>query len=84
MITILSQEVCPRCVQLYQYLKFAKQDKYKDQIKIIKKEDAPAEFQELAAKFQIMATPAMIVGENVLKDCTPSNVDTFLKQYVDL
>lgn len=83
MIIILSQEVCPRCTQLYQYLKFAQQDKYKDQIKIVKKEDSPEEFKQLTKQFHIMATPVMIIGEHVLKDCSPLNVGEFLAKYAN-
>ncbi len=82
MIKILSQQVCPKCDQLFQYLKFGLQDKYKDQIEIIKKEDNPEAFQAYVVKHQIMATPAIIIGEEVLKDCTPLNTANFLKKHI--
>ncbi len=82
MIKILSQQVCPKCDQLFQYLKFGLQDKYKDQIEIIKKEDNPEAFQAYVVKHQIMATPAIIIGDEVLKDCTPLNTANFLKKHI--
>lgn len=82
MIKILSQQVCPKCDQLFQYLKFGLQDKYKDQIEIIKKEDKPEQFNQLVHQHQIMATPAIIIGDEVLKDCTPLNTANFLKKHI--
>lgn len=82
MIKILSQNVCPKCDQLFQYLKFGLQDKYADKIEIIKKEEQTTEFNAYVSKFQIMATPAIIVGDHVLKDCTPLNVAKFLSEFV--
>lgn len=82
MIKILSQKVCPKCDQLFQYLKYGLQDKYVDQIEVIKKEENTVEFNEYVQKFQIMSTPAIIINDKVLKDCTPLNVAKFLSENV--
>lgn len=82
MIKILSQQVCPKCDQLFQYLKFGLQDKYKDQIEIIKREDNPELFNEYVSKFQIMGTPAIVINDEVLKDCSPLNTANFLKKHI--
>ncbi len=82
MIKILSQQVCPKCDQLFQYLKFGLQNKYADKIEIIKKEDNLTEFMALVSEYEIMATPAIIVNGKVLKDCTPLNVAKFLSENV--
>lgn len=82
MIKILSQKVCPKCDQLFQYLKFGLQNQYADKITVIKKEENETEFYALANQFNIIATPAIIINDKVLTDCSPLKVGEFLKQHV--
>lgn len=81
-ILMLTQDNCPKCVGLKSFLELGLKNKYSDAIEIVKKEDNPKRFMDLALEKGIMATPALIADEDVLLDTTPSKVIPFLEKNV--
>lgn len=75
-IKMLTQDNCPKCITLKLFLEI---NEYIDDIEIVKREDNPKLFMALARKHGIMATPALIAGEMVLRDTSSANVSVFLK-----
>lgn len=73
-LIILSQQTCPKCVGLKNYLKQGLDLDYKE----IMLEENPEKFRELVAKFGVRTTPVLIKGEEFLIDCSPSKVNDFL------
>lgn len=81
-VQMLTQDNCAKCVALKQFLELGLNNKYKDDIEIIKKEDNPDAFYEIVNKFNISTSPALIFNEEVLYDCSPSNVMNFLEKNI--
>lgn len=81
-IIMLTQNNCAKCVALKSFLELGLKNKYNDDIEIVKKEDNPKYFMDLALSHDIMATPALIAEGEVLLDTTPSKVIPFLTKHV--
>lgn len=81
-VKMLTQENCTNCVALKQFLEFGLNNKYKDNIEIIKREENPEKFNELVNKFDIYTSPALIFNNDVLTDCSPSNVMNFFEKNI--
>lgn len=73
-IILLTQEVCPKCHVLKQFLGGRDYDE-------VKREDDPKRFMALARKHGIMATPALIAGDSVLMDTKKELVDDFFEKH---
>lgn len=80
-IILLSQNNCPKCVVLDQYLHLGLNDRFKDQIEIVSREKDAKRFMQLARHNGIMATPALICKDGVLANPTPENTLEFLEQH---
>ncbi|HHX07652.1 MAG TPA: glutaredoxin [Erysipelothrix sp.] len=78
MILILTQDYCPKCENLKKFLELGLKGKYNDQIEFVHRQTESDRFDELVRKFEIQATPAIIKGEDVLRDTNPSKVMSFL------
>lgn len=81
-IKMLTQENCVNCVSLKQFLTLGLNNKYKDNIDVIKREENESQFKKLTEKFNIATSPALIYKEEVLIDCNPSNVMNFLEKHI--
>lgn len=78
---MLTQDNCPQCIALKNYLDLGLRGSYNEHIEIVKREDNPDYFMELVEKHDIMGTPALIADNGeVLRDCTVSAVKPFLDQ----
>ena len=79
---MLSQKNCPKCRVLEEYLKMCLKDRYVNDIEVVMREDNEKSFMNYARKYGIMATPALIAGDNVLH--SPSNEDAldFLEKHI--
>lgn len=83
-IIMLTQDNCPKCVGLKSFLELGLKNKYSDSIEIVKKEDNPKRFMDIALENGIMATPALIAKDEVLVDTTPSKVMPFLEKHSEV
>lgn len=79
-IKILTQNNCSKCIALKSYLEMGLRNRYAEDIEYVKREDDPEGFMEYVQQFDIMATPAIICDNAVLKDTAPSKVNTFLSE----
>ena len=80
-ILLLTQNQCPKCLVLETYLKHELHDIYLDQIEVIHREKEPKRFMALARCHGIMATPALISGDDVLRMPDASNTKDFLESH---
>lgn len=78
-VQILTQQNCPKCVSLKAYLDKGLGGRYNDQIDWVKREERPDEFIKLAQEHAVMSTPALVYGEEVIRDPNPGNVQEFFK-----
>lgn len=81
-VIMLTQNNCPKCVALKSFLELGLRNKYENHIEVIRREDNPSLFMDYVSKYDIMSTPALISGEDVLVDTQPSKVSTFLELQV--
>lgn len=81
-VIMLTQDNCPKCVALKSFLELGLKNQYVDNIEIVKREENPKRFMELALNNDIMATPALIAENEVLLDTTPSKVTPFLQRNI--
>lgn len=80
-VKFLTQDNCPKCVSLKQFLELGLRDKYVEHIEYIKKEENEKEFFALVRKYKLMSTPILIYGDDVLLNPTPTTVSAFLEKY---
>lgn len=81
-VYMLAKPNCPNCQKLKMFLKFALQDKYKDDIRIIDKEADADMYVTMVKKFNVLSVPVLIHEEDVLVQVDPSKVTQFLERYV--
>lgn len=81
-VKMLTQDNCPKCVALKSFLEMGLRNKYADNIEVVKREEKNEEFMDLVKKHDIMATPALVIGDDVLLDTSPSKVSEFLEKHV--
>ncbi|CAM2838915.1 glutaredoxin family protein [Erysipelothrix tonsillarum] len=81
-IMMLTQDNCPKCIALKNYLEMGLRNKYAADIEVVKREDDPERFKMLALDHGIMATPALIGEQDVLVDTSPSKVNAFLEKNI--
>ncbi|MDD2213642.1 MAG: hypothetical protein PHR21_03765 [Oscillospiraceae bacterium] len=81
-IIILSQEGCPRCAALRQYLSLGPRQALARQAVVwVEREADPAAFTRLAQSRGIQSTPAVIWGSQLLRQPTLSQLNQLLDQY---
>ena len=80
-IKMLTQDKCPKCIVLEQFLEKGLRNKYKDEIEIIYRSVSEDLFMQEVQEHGIMATPALIANGQVLRDTSPSKVSEFLKKH---
>lgn len=80
MIYLLTQDNCPKCENIKLLLQKAFNNKYQDDITVIHRQTNEAQFNDLAQKYQIRTTPALISSETelVLRDPNISNLEQFI------
>lgn len=76
-IQMLTQDNCAKCIVLEKYLE---RSRYFDLVEVVDRGKSPKEFMALVRKHQIMATPALIYGEEVLRDTSEEKVKEFFGQ----
>ncbi len=81
-VYMLAKPNCPNCQKLKLFLKFALQDKYKDDIEIIDKVEQADQYVDMVKKFNVLAVPVLIHEDDVLIQVDPSKVTKFLETYV--
>ncbi len=81
-VYMLAKPNCPNCQKLKMFLKFALQDKYKDDIEIIDKVEQADQYVDMVKKFNVLAVPVLIHEDDVLIQVDPSKVTKFLETYV--
>ena len=80
-IQILTQDNCPKCNTLKQYITHGIGEPYTSEIEWIHKQKKPEKYHALVDKYNIMGTPAIIIGDQVLRNTTPLQVSSFLRDY---
>lgn len=80
-IKMLTQDNCPKCVALKNFLELGLRNQYNDKIEIVKREEQPDLFMELVRAHDLMATPVLIADAEVLVDTAPSKVTQFLQTH---
>jgi glutaredoxin-like protein NrdH len=78
---LLTKDNCPQCVQLKMFLKMALRNQYEGQLELVHLETQPAVFADLVKKHKILATPAIIYGDEVLRGFEPQPVVNFLVKH---
>lgn len=78
-VQMLTQTPCPKCDNLKMFLKMGLGDKYKEDIEIVHAQEQPEYFNELAKKFGVQSTPALVFGDEILRDCMPPKAEEFLR-----
>ncbi|WP_331836837.1 glutaredoxin [Erysipelothrix piscisicarius] len=79
---MLTQDNCPKCMALKNYLELGLRNKYAEHIEVVKREENPERFKSIALDHGIMATPALIGGDEVLLDTNPSKVNAFFEKII--
>lgn len=82
-IKMLTQNNCPKCIALEQFLEKGLKNKYKEDITIIHRSVDEDLFMHEVEEHGIMSTPVLIAGSEVLRDTTPSKVSEFLKKNIE-
>ena len=78
-IQMLTQNDCPKCDNLKRFLDMGLGGKYKEDIEIVHKQETPERYDEVKAPFTIMSTPVLILGDEILYDCSPPKAEEFLR-----
>jgi len=81
-VYMLTKPNCPNCQKLKMFLKFALNDKYKDDIQLIDKEANSDVFVDMVKKYNVLALPVLISGDDVLVNVGPSQTTQFLEKYI--
>ena len=79
-IQILTQDHCPKCIVLEQFLSVGLKNKYKENIEYVKREDNKALFMKIVRKHGIQSTPAIVCGDEFLVNTEPSKVMEFIEK----
>ncbi len=80
-VYMLAKPNCPNCQKLKMFLKFALQDKYKNDIMIIDKVEQADRYVDMVKKFNVLSVPVLIHEDDVLIQVEPSKVIHFLEKY---
>jgi glutaredoxin len=78
---ILTKDQCPNCQNLKMFLKMALRDQYKDNLREVHQTHQAEEFASLVKTHTIMATPAIILGNEVIRGFEPQPVVNFLVKH---
>ena len=81
-VYLLAKPNCPNCQKLKMYLKFALQDKYKDDIQVVDKEEHPDQYLKMVKQFNVLSVPVLIHEDEVLVQMDPSKVTAFLEKHI--
>ena len=81
-VYMLAKPNCPNCQKLKMYLKFALQDKYKDDIEIIDKQEQEETYMRMVDKHHVLSVPVLICEDDILVQVDPSKVNAFLEKYI--
>ena len=79
-ILILTQDHCPKCVVLEQFLRVGLKNEYIENIEYVKREDNESLFMKLVRKHGIQSTPALVCGDELLVNTEPSKVIEFIEK----
>ncbi len=82
MIYLLTQDNCPKCDNVKMILDKAFQNKYSDNIQIVHRQTDEKLFMDLVNKHQIRSTPALIANDDVLREPSISNLESFIKKNI--
>ena len=79
-VQILTQDNCTKCNSLKTFLDRGLGGRYNDKIEWVKREDNPEMFMTLAENHNVMATPTVIYGDQIMRNPNPNTINDFLKQ----
>ena len=79
---MLTQDNCPKCMALKNFLELGCRNKYEDNIEIVKRENNEAAFKKIVLEYGILATPVLIADGEVLTDTNPSKVTAFIEKHI--
>lgn len=79
MIYLLTQDNCPKCNVIKQFIDKGLSESERAKIQIVHRQSDEKLFMELVTKYQIMSTPVLIGDDGcVLFDASISNVKDFV------
>jgi glutaredoxin-like protein NrdH len=78
---ILTKNNCINCNHLKMFLKMALQDKYNNNLVEIHQELNPEQFNQLVKQFNVLATPALIYQNDILRTFEPQALVNFLTKH---
>lgn len=79
MIYLLTQDNCPKCNIIKQFIDKGLSVEEKEKIQIIHRQNDEVKFMELVKKYNIMSTPVLVSDDGcVLIDASISNVRDFV------
>ncbi len=81
-VYMLTKPNCPNCQKLKMFLKFALNDKYKDDIEMVDKEANADRYLDMVQKHNVLALPVLIHEDDVLVRVEPSPTIAFLEKYI--
>lgn len=81
-VIMLTKDKCPKCLALKMYLEKGLRNQYAEDIEVLHLEDEPDRFYDYVRKFDLLATPVLIAGQDVLLDTAPTKVNDFLKKVI--
>ena len=77
-VLILTQNGCTKCRQLKGFLDQGLNARHIHKIEWVQREDDEERFMDLAMSHKIMATPALIHGDTIMRDPQPVAVTELL------
>lgn len=78
MIYLLTQDGCPKCDAIKQFITKALGNSYLEKIKIVHRTENEELFRQLVKDNNIMSTPVLIADNDILLNPTISNVKEFI------
>jgi hypothetical protein len=81
-VYVLTQDQCPNCHALHQFLQLALKDKYAPHIIKVHKSIDEALYRELVSMYNIKETPSLIYQDEIIQGFKPQiTLDLFQKHF---
>lgn len=81
-VVMLTKNNCHKCEALKMFLKFAMNNKYEQDIELVNQQEHADVFNQYADKFQVVALPALIFKDEILRDPQPSATMNFFEKHI--
>ncbi len=82
MIYLLTQNDCPQCESIKQFLKHGLAGKYDGAIEIVNRQEDEDRFMSMVSEHSVRTTPCLIAGEDLLRQPTIGNIEEFIKSHL--